>query len=103
MITNHSPYHGIYYFMGLVLDVKSDGDQLIAGMPGVPDGYEVRLEPMGTDVFRTIGGPIDNTSATTARPDARPPLADSLLELGIWVSPLFRSGGPGSRRVSGRK
>ncbi len=61
------PYFGLYYFMGLVLDVQSDGDQLVASMPGVPVGYEVMLEPLDTDLFRTVGGPIDGSPILFAR------------------------------------
>jgi len=60
-------FHGLYYFMGLVLDVQSEGDQLFSGMPGVPVGYEVLLNPLGTDLFRTIGGPIDGSPVQFVR------------------------------------
>jgi hypothetical protein len=60
-MTDFKQYHGFYYFMGLVLDIQSDGDQLIGGMPGIPAGYEVLLDPIGEDLFRTKGGPIDGS------------------------------------------
>ena len=41
--------------------------QLVASMPGVPDGYEVLLEPVGNDRFRNIGGPIDGSTLTFIR------------------------------------
>jgi hypothetical protein len=57
--------------MGLVLDVQSDGDQLISGMPGVPAGYEVLLEPIRADHFRAIGGPIDGSPIQFVRDPGR--------------------------------
>ena len=54
-------YFGTYYFMGLVLNVESDDEQLVAGMPGVPAGYEVLLQPLETDLFRAVGGPTDGS------------------------------------------
>ena len=66
-MTKLDAYFGLYYFMGLVLDIKSDGNQLIGGMPGVPAGYEVLLEPLDNDLFRTIGGPIDGSPVQFVR------------------------------------
>ena len=45
-----------------MLNVKIREGQLIASMPGVPNGYEVLLEPVGDDRYRNIGGPIDGST-----------------------------------------
>lgn len=66
-MTNTQQYHRLYYFMGLVLDVQSDGDQLIAGLPGVPAGYEVMLEQPESDLFRTVGGQFDGSPILFSR------------------------------------
>ena len=58
---NLQQYFGLYYFIGLVLNVKFRKGQLVTTMPGVPDGYEVLLEPVGDDPFRNISGPIDGS------------------------------------------
>jgi hypothetical protein len=59
---NLEQYFGFYYFMGLVLDVQTRGELLVAGLPDVPAGYEIILEPVGPDAFRNIGGPVDGTT-----------------------------------------
>jgi hypothetical protein len=68
-MTDLQQYYGLYYFMGVVLDVKSIDDQLLASMPGVPEGYEILLEPVGEGRFRDIGGPVDGSTISFARGD----------------------------------
>jgi hypothetical protein len=60
-------YFGSYYFLGIVLDVQQIDGQLTAGMPGIPDGFEIILEPVGSDRFRNRGGPIDGSIVTFFR------------------------------------
>jgi hypothetical protein len=61
-MTTLEQFHGLYYYMGLVLDVHSDKKHLVAGIPGVPKGFEFLLEQIGPDLFRSIGGPIDGST-----------------------------------------
>jgi hypothetical protein len=70
MMNDMNGYFGLYYFMGLVLDVKQIEDQLVAAVPGVPDGYEIILEPAGEDSFLNRGGPIDGSILTFTRNEA---------------------------------
>ena len=63
----HQLYWGIYYYMGVALEVKTVHDQLVASVPGVPDGFEILLEPIGEDSFRMQGGPLDRSSVTFTR------------------------------------
>lgn len=60
-------YFGVYYFMGLALDVKPLDDRLAAGMLGVPEGFEILLDPAGDNAFRMRGGPLDGTTVTFSR------------------------------------
>jgi hypothetical protein len=60
-------YVGTYYFMGLIFDLKASGDQLTATVPGVPDGFDVQLEFLKEDQYRTIGGPLDGSTLTFIR------------------------------------
>ncbi len=69
-MTDFTPYFGIYYFLGIVLDVQQIDGQLAAGMPGVPEGFEVILEPIGDDSFRCHGGPVDGSVVTFTRNEA---------------------------------
>jgi hypothetical protein len=69
-MTDNKLYFGIYYFIGIVLDVQKIGGHLAASMPGVPDSYEIVLEPEGEDRFRCHGGPIDGSAVTFVRDDA---------------------------------
>jgi hypothetical protein len=69
-MTTFETYFGIYYFMGIVLDVQQIEGQLTAAIPGVPDGFEIILEPVGEDRFRTRGGPIDGSVVIFVRNDA---------------------------------
>lgn len=50
-------YFGDYYMRGLLLHVFQRGEELVAGMPYVPQGYEIILEPLQKDRFRLRGGP----------------------------------------------
>lgn len=52
-------YFGWYYWLGLVLEVKPIGGDLVAVVPFVPVGYEIVLKPLGDDIFRMQGGPLD--------------------------------------------
>ena len=67
---NLNEYAGLYYFFGLLFDVKIRDGQLIASMPGVPDGYEVMLKMVGHDQFRNIGGPVDGSTLTFIRAES---------------------------------
>jgi hypothetical protein len=67
---NLHEYVGLYYFFGLLFDVKVRDGQLIASMPGVPDGYEVILEMVGHDQFRNFGGPVDGSTLTFIRTES---------------------------------
>lgn len=60
-------YWGDYYFLGLLFKVRSLQGKLVATMPGVPAGYEVRLEPVGEDSFINLGGPADGSVAKFMR------------------------------------
>ncbi len=62
MFQNHEKYHGMYYFFGLALTVREQDRGLVAAMAGVPEGYEIRLEPVGEHTFRMHGGPLDQAS-----------------------------------------
>jgi len=61
------PYGGIYYYMGMALEVKTVHDRLVATLPGVPEGFEILLEPAGEDRFRMQGGPLDRSTVTFTR------------------------------------
>lgn len=64
-------YVGHYYYMGLALEVKQLGEQLVVAMHGVPDGYEMILEPLQGDQFRSHGGPIDGSVVKFTRDEKR--------------------------------
>lgn len=66
-MTALEPYLGDYYFMGLLFKVQAMNGKLVAAMPGVPTGYEIRLEPVGEDSFLNIGGPVDGSVAQFVR------------------------------------
>jgi len=53
--------------MGFVLDVKQIGPELVAAVPGVPEGYEIIFEPVGGDQFLNRGGLIDGSTVTFIR------------------------------------
>jgi hypothetical protein len=60
-------HSGLYYFMGMALEVRPGGDQLLAAVPGVPPGFEIVLEASGDDRFRMRGGPLDGSTVTFLR------------------------------------
>ncbi len=63
-------YYGFYYFMGILLDIKEAQDQLVATMPGIPEGFEIVLnhvEDIEGDSFRSQGGPLDGSTVTFTR------------------------------------
>lgn len=64
---NQQQYCGTYYFMGILLTIKKMEDQLVAAMPGVPDGFEIVLTAIEGDSFRLQGGPLDGSTATFTR------------------------------------
>ena len=64
-------YFGHYYYMGLALEVKQLGEQLVAAMHGIPEGYEMILQPQPGDQFRSRGGPIDGSIVKFSRDDKR--------------------------------
>jgi hypothetical protein len=66
-MTHFKPFFGIYYFLGIVLDVREKGNQLVASMPGVPDGFEVLLIPQGEGRFQCRGGPLDGSTLAFQR------------------------------------
>jgi len=63
METTPHKYTGHFYFMGIDFEVRSRDGGLVAAMPGVPPGFEIRLEPAGEHVFRMHGGPLDGAEA----------------------------------------
>jgi hypothetical protein len=60
-------YFGLYYYWGLVFDVIRMNSQLVASMLGVPEGFEIILEPSGEDRFRMRGGPVDRSTVIFTR------------------------------------
>ena len=58
-------YLGYYFYMGMLLIIRDVGNQLGAAVPGVPEGYEIVLEPVEGDSFRRHGGPLDGSTVTT--------------------------------------
>ena len=66
-----TPYVGVYLLRGalapdvllqgaLALDVRRRGSELVAAVPGVPEGYEIVFEPCDAPHgFRLRGGPLD--------------------------------------------
>ena len=57
MMTRH-PHRlaGLYYMQGFLTEVFATDDGLFSTMPGVPEGYETRVVPLGGNRFRMIGG-----------------------------------------------
>jgi len=60
-------YFGFYYFMGILLAIKEVQGQLVATMPGIPEGFEVVLTWLEEDSFRMQGGPLDRSTVTFTR------------------------------------
>lgn len=56
-------YEGQYCLQELVVTVKVMDGQLKAAFPGVPPGFEVKLEPAGEDAFRMKHGPANGATA----------------------------------------
>jgi hypothetical protein len=57
------PFLGNYYYRGLLIQVQVINGNLVATVPGVPKGYEIRLEPIGDDLYINRGGPVDGSLA----------------------------------------
>lgn len=56
-------YEGYYTVQGYRLDVRVINDQLTATVPGVPQGFEVVLEPTESpDAFVLRRGPLDGVT-----------------------------------------
>lgn len=63
-MTSRQIYEGYYGFMGMVLEVKSDGNNLLAAFPGTPPGFEIAFHPLiEAHTFRMSGGPADGATA----------------------------------------
>lgn len=62
-------YPGFYYMMEMLLEVREENGELLAAMPGVPDGFEIRLEPLGGDEFLLHGGPVNGSTSAFRRKD----------------------------------
>ena len=60
-------YAGYYYLMEMLLEVRQEDGSLYASMPGVPPGFEIRLQPVGEDAFRLHGGPVSGSTAAFKR------------------------------------
>ena len=56
--------------MGLVLDTRPMDGELVAAVPGVPAGYEIRMEPVGPDRFRLRGGPMNGAVVNFVRSES---------------------------------
>ena len=68
-MTDNQTYFGLYYFMGMAMNVHEKNGQLLAAVPDVPEGFEVVLEPLEGDNFRMHGGPLDGETVTFTRND----------------------------------
>ena len=68
-------YCGLYVMSFLALDVAAGDGVLLAKMPGVPDGYEMRLSPAGEHAFRAESGPLRGATITFTMPEAGGPAA----------------------------
>jgi len=60
-------YTGFYYFFGFGMDVSLGENELLAAVPYVPAGYEIRLEPVEPDKFKMIGGQLSGAIAVFTR------------------------------------
>ena len=69
-MTDTKDYFGFYYFMGVALNVQEKDGKLVAAVPGVPEGFEIALEPAEEDSFWMRGGPLDGEMATFVRNEA---------------------------------
>jgi hypothetical protein len=68
-MTDKQDYFGLYYFMGMALDVQEKNGKLVAAVPYVPEGFEIVLEPIEGESFRMHGGPLDGEAAVFVRND----------------------------------
>lgn len=61
-------YVGHYRMMPeLIISVQRRGDMLLAAFPGVPAGFEIRMEPLDAPhTFAMRGGPLPNATAVFA-------------------------------------
>jgi hypothetical protein len=55
---DYAAYEGYYATYGFIVGVRSEAGELLAAAPGVPPGYEMRLQPLGDGFFRIAGGPL---------------------------------------------
>ena len=67
---------GLYYFQGILLDVRQSKRGLIASVPGLPAGYEIRFEPVDDAQFRIVGGAVSGATV-------------SFTEQGIALGPML--------------
>jgi len=51
-------YEGWYATYGFTVEIRCEAGELLAAVPGVPPGYEMRLLPAGGHRFRIVGGPL---------------------------------------------
>ena len=56
---HYEDYLGFYYYHGLLFHVQMRDGALVAALSGVPEGYEIVLEPLGGEQYRMRGGPAD--------------------------------------------
>lgn len=64
-----SEFAGLYYGMGIALDVTVRDDLLEVGMVGVPPGLESPLVPIDADTFRMRTGPLAGAAIAFSRTD----------------------------------
>lgn len=58
-----SIYTGWYVTFGFTVEIRLEAGELLAAVPGVPPGYEMRLLPLGGRRFRIAGGPLAGAEA----------------------------------------
>jgi hypothetical protein len=63
-------YEGLYYYQGLLFEIQARGAQIISILEGSPEGYEIRMEPLGGDMFQLQGGPANGLQARFVRDDS---------------------------------
>ena len=56
---HYEDYLGFYYYHGLLFHVQMRDGALVSALSGVPEGYEIVLEPLGGEQYRMRGGPAD--------------------------------------------
>ena len=57
-------YVGWYATYGFTVEIRYKAGELLAAVPGVPPGYEMRLLPAGDHCFRIAGGPLTGAVST---------------------------------------